>query len=317
MTLTPGIDISHWQGKIDWPRVQAAGKIFAFIKATESTTFVDPEFANNWQQAKQAGLVRGAYHFFRPLADPARQADLFLRTVTLEGGDLPPVLDLEISNNLRASTIISKVEIWVKRIEEQTGKKAIIYSSPSFLNTYFQIPAGGPPLWARDHMLWIAHWTAAGVQQPTLPRGWSTWVFWQYSAHGRVDGIRAEVDLNWFNGSVEQLYALVGKDSQTQPYFVQEGDTLVSISEHFGIELRSLVEANPNLIRPGMLLTIPKPPSGSRIAPAKGIAIYIVQPGDTLSAIAERFDTTVERLALDNKVTDPARIVAGQRLVIL
>jgi LysM repeat protein len=125
------------------------------------------------------------------------------------------------------------------------------------------------------------------------------------------------VDLNWFNGSVEQLYALVGKDSQTQPYFVQEGDTLVSISEHFGIELRSLVEANPNLIHPGMLLTIPRPPSGARTVPEKGVAIYIVQPGDTLSAITERFDTTVERLALDNKVTDPSRIVAGQRLVIL
>ena len=145
MQYIPGIDVSHWQAQIDWPAVRAAGKRYAFIKATEGTSFVDDTFERNWEQAKQAGLLVGAYHFFRPLQDAQNQAEHFLNTADFGEGDLPPVLDMEVNNRLRPSTYIERVEIWMDEVERQTGKKAIIYSGVSFLNGNFTIAAGGPP----------------------------------------------------------------------------------------------------------------------------------------------------------------------------
>ena len=126
VAYTPGIDVSHWQGQIDWPAVRSAGKIFAFIKATEGTSYQDPAFPANWQGSKAAGLRRGAYHFFRPAQDPAKQADLFLRTVPQAPGDLPPALDMEASVSMRAATYISKVEVWVKTVEDRTGLACVL-----------------------------------------------------------------------------------------------------------------------------------------------------------------------------------------------
>src|SRR5689334_1580650 len=87
-----GIDVSHYQGVIDWNQVAEAGTAFVFIKATEGTSYVDPQFQDNWSGAKAAGLLRGAYHFFQPGEDPQQQAEYFLSVVQTVPGDLPPVL---------------------------------------------------------------------------------------------------------------------------------------------------------------------------------------------------------------------------------
>jgi lysozyme len=259
MTYTPGIDVSHWQAQIDWQKVSTAGKRFAFIKATERNNFIDDQFELNWAQAKAAGLVRGAYHFFRPLVDAAEQADLALSIVHLEEGDLPLALDLETGGNIKASTMIQRVEVWVKRVEDRTGHKPILYSNPSWLNTYFQISAGGPPLWAYDHMLWLANYVDPGVTQPLImPTGWKKWTFWQHSATGSVDGIQGNVDLDWFDGTEEELLILAGRTGGgIQFYTVQPGDTLLSICGQLNIELQKLVEANPQFLKEGDRIRIP------------------------------------------------------------
>lgn len=270
MAYLPGIDVSHWQGPIQWPAVRSAGKYFAFIKVTEGTNYTDPSFSQNWAGAKAAGILRGAYHFFRPLQDARRQAELFCTTVALEDGDLPPVLDLEVSENLKAATIIQRAELWLAEVESRTGRRPIIYSGVNFLNTSFQVAPGQPPAWVKDYHLWIANYLGPGATQPYLPQGWKRWTFWQHSASGQVSGIQGNVDLDWFNGSEQELLALTGGQTQSaqQRYLVKEGDSLEKIAQQFNVTLTELVRANPQLLTAGMWLNLPRasaptPSSGS------------------------------------------------------
>ena len=200
---TEGIDVSHWQNTINWPSVAAAGKKFAFIKASEDTDFVDNMYQTNRAQAKAAGLYVGAYHFAQPstvVGNGAAQADHFLDTATPASGELFPVLDLERSNGLGTTPMITWVREYLGRIYERTGVRAIIYCSPNFWRNYM-----GDTTWFAQNgyeVLWIAHWTTAPA--PSLPAGgWggNGWTFWQYTSDGSVPGITGRVDLNRYNGT--------------------------------------------------------------------------------------------------------------------
>lgn len=275
MAYIPGIDVSHWQDRINWPAVKNAGKRYVFIKATEGTSYSDPSFPANWQGAREAGILRGAYHFFRPMQDAQRQAEFFCAAFQMEDGDLPPVLDLEVSENLKPATIIQRTETWLAEVENRTGRRPIIYSGVNFLNTSFQVSPGKPPAWVKDYILWIANYLAPSATQPYLPQGWPKWTFWQHSASGQVNGIVGNVDLNWFNGAEEELLALAGETTAPgqQIYTVKEGDTLAGIAAQFQVTLRELVRANPQLVQAGTRLFIPPPtpitPGGSSETPPR------------------------------------------------
>jgi lysozyme len=200
----PGIDISHWQGTIDWDAVAADGVEFAFIKATEGGDYVDPRFAANWAGAQRAGVIRGAYHFYRPQTDAMAQAAHFLSTVQLAQGDLPPVLDVEVTDGRSAAMIAAGVRTWLQEVERATGHRPILYTRASFWTGQMGSGFGGYPLW-------VAHY---GVSSPSIPAEWSGWTFWQHSDAGRVNGISGDVDLNWFNG-----------DRQALDVFVASGET--------------------------------------------------------------------------------------------
>lgn len=193
----PGIDVSHWQGAIDWDAVAAAGVEFAFIKATEGGDYTDPRFAANWAGAGRVGVLRGAYHFFRPQTDARAQAEHFLRTVPLAPGDLPPVLDVEVTDGRSAQVIAAGVRTWLEEVERATGRRPIVYTRASFWTAQMGGGFGAYPLW-------VAHY---GVSAPNVPAGWSGWTFWQHSDAGRVDGITGAVDLNWFNGDRAEMQA--------------------------------------------------------------------------------------------------------------
>jgi lysozyme len=186
-----GIDVSRYQGKIDWKAVRASGIQFAFIKATESNTLVDPYFKVNWEGAGEAKIARGAYHFFRPSVDGISQAEQFLKLVKLSRTDLPPVLDLEVDEGMAANVIYNRVRDWVKVVEKGTGRKPIIYTLPHFARSYLEGGLVDCPLWVVD----------LGLFGPGKCGKWPTWTFWQQSHHGRVAGIEGEVDLDVFNGS--------------------------------------------------------------------------------------------------------------------
>ena len=192
--LLPGIDVSHWQGRVDWERVADDEIAFAFIKATEGGDYVDPRFVANWDGAARAGVLRGAYHFYRPQTDAAVQAQQFLRTVGARAGDLPPVLDVEVTDGRSADAIAAGVRTWLEMVERATGRRPIVYTRAGFWN---QVGGG-----FGAYPLWVAHY---GVAEPAIPSDWDRWTFWQHSDAGRVAGISGNVDLNWFAGGWEEL----------------------------------------------------------------------------------------------------------------
>jgi lysozyme len=210
----PGIDVSHWQGAINWQAVKNAGIRFAFAKATEGTTFVDSRFAYNLREMKRVGIVRGAYHFARPstplASDAAAEAGHFVRTVKNANGGttsgcLQLALDIEVTGGLGSASLWSWIQYFIAEIKRLTPRPGIIYTSPSFW-----INSVGNPTSNLNCPLWIAHW---GVSSPTVPRAWSGvgWAFWQYTSTGSVPGISGNVDRNRFRngGSYPNINALV------------------------------------------------------------------------------------------------------------
>lgn len=207
---TPGIDVSYYQGVIDWARVKAGGTAFAFIRLSDGARFRDPKFASNWDGAKAAGVIRGAYQFFRPNQSVEAQAQLVVSAIgRYQPGDLPPVLDVEATGGLSASNIAGKIKIWHDLVKAGTGATPIIYTGKYF----WRDEVGGSKAFS-DNVLWIAQYTP---KCPDLPLPWSRWTFWQNTDKGTVDGIRGKVDLDKFNGTLAQLqsFAQAGETATT------------------------------------------------------------------------------------------------------
>jgi lysozyme len=216
LAYADGIDVSHWQGSVNWSKVDHDGVQFAFMKATDGTSYVDPQFARNWSAAKSYGIYRGAYHFAEPSSragSAVAQAQHFVNTVgsLKHAGDLPPVLDLEASGGLGRSALTSWVSTWLSTVERLTGRNPMIYVSPGFWEYYL-----GNSTAFHHYPLWVAHY---GVSSPRVPGGWSTWSFWQRTSTGHVDGVSGYVDMNKFNGSSAQLakFANTSGGSSTPP----------------------------------------------------------------------------------------------------
>ncbi len=198
-TKVSGIDVSHWQGSINWNSVYSSGYRFAFVKATEGTTYVDPEFTTNMQNGKAAGLYMGAYHFARPSSNsPEAEADHFVNVAGpyIKNGYLRPVLDLETGTSLGWSGLSDWANRWMQRVLQLTGVEPILYVS-----TYY---ASNLQFYLTSYDLWIAHWTYDPNKSPNTGK-WSTWMFWQYSDKGTVSGISGYVDLDVFNGDLSAL----------------------------------------------------------------------------------------------------------------
>jgi lysozyme len=188
-----GIDVSKYQQRSNWEAVKEMRaedvKIgFVFIKATEGLGNMDQQFRRNWKHSKEAGLPRGAYHFFIAPKSGAEQAENFIRRVELEKGDLPPVLDVEQTYGVSNSSLRSEVKAFLDRLEAHYGVKPIIYTNVDFYNRHLKDEFDSYPLW-------VAHYLKK--DRPRIARNWA---FWQYSETGRVSGIRGKVDFNVFNG---------------------------------------------------------------------------------------------------------------------
>ncbi len=199
-----GIDVSKYQHTIAWEEVKAmkvkeVEMSFAFMKATEGIGNTDPHFKRNWKKAKEAGLYRGAYHFFIASKDGRLQAENFIDKVELEKGDLPPVLDIEQLNGTSSEILKKEAKEWLDIVEEHYGVKPIIYTNVDFYNRNLGSEFDGYPLWA-------AHY-----YQPEEPRISRNWSFWQHSDEGRVNGITSPVDFNVFNGNTYDFEKMLVK----------------------------------------------------------------------------------------------------------
>lgn len=190
-----GIDVSHYQPKVDWHEVKRAGYEFAFLKASEGHS-PDLMFKAHRASAREAGVLTGAYHFFHPSQDPSQQAKFFLGQVgALQPGDLPCVLDWEATDGMPGQADRERGFLFLDAVERATGHAPIIYGSPYFLQ------ALSLDLRFARFPLWVAHY---GVSCPLVPAPFVTWTFWQSFDKGQVPGVGRD-DVNVFNGDLASL----------------------------------------------------------------------------------------------------------------
>ena len=198
-----GIDISHYQGDVKWKMLEQTRQgqfpvSFIFMKATEGGDFADDKFVANFDSARAHGFIRGAYHFYNPKTDANKQADFFIRSVKLEPGDLPPVLDIE-KKSKDVKKLQDDLKIWLRKVESHYGVKPIIYASYKFKTKYLNDSVFD------SYPYWIAHYYVDSVRYQ------GDWKFWQHTDVGTLPGIEEKVDLNIFNGSQMELEELLLK----------------------------------------------------------------------------------------------------------
>jgi lysozyme len=187
-----GVDVSEYQGAIDWALVRASGRTFAMCRVSDGAGHLDPTFASNWSGIRAAGMARGAYQFFRASEDAYAQAAVLVNAVgMLDDGDLPPVADVELTDGASPADVVDRLATWVDIVRAGTGRTPMIYAPPAFWKA---LPRTGR---FAGVDLWIANWA---VPCPDTPAPWKTWSFWQYTDQGSVAGIEGPVDLDHSNG---------------------------------------------------------------------------------------------------------------------
>lgn len=192
-----GIDVSHYQGNIDWSTVASSNIRFAYIKASEGITYRDPRFRSNAENIAKTNLVYGAYHFFDAEDDPEQQLQNFVAAIKDTGINLTPMVDIELSHNQPAAIIQQRLHHFLTGLEEKTGCRPIIYSYGAFWHSYLGTAFNHYPFWLADY-----------AKQPDIPAGLENWHIWQYSEKGTVPGIDQAVDLDVMLEGEQQLSKL-------------------------------------------------------------------------------------------------------------
>jgi len=195
-----GIDVSEYQGTILWDSVHLVENEFpiqfVFVRATAGVDYVDKKFAENWVATKKMGLIRGAYHYYRPDENSKLQADLFIKNVALRKGDFPPVLDIEQMPKRQSMAELKKgIRNWLERVEQHYGVQPILYSGERFYTDFLKEDFS-------EYTCWIANYNF--FVENLKPH----WQFWQFTEKGSVYGISGFVDVNIFNGTEDELVQL-------------------------------------------------------------------------------------------------------------
>ncbi|GAA4018628.1 lysozyme [Streptomyces plumbiresistens] len=205
-SLPKGHDVSSHQKNVDWQKARTKGATFVYVKATESTTYRNPYFSQQYNGARNAGIIRGAYHFALPNKSSGKaQAAHFVRnggSWTADGWTLPPALDIEYNPydkkhkcyGLTKAKMVSWIKSFSGEVKRLTGRRPVIYTTAHWWNTC----TGSSRAFGSDHALWVARYDSANPG--ALPAGWSFWTIWQYDNSGGLPG-----DQNLFNGSLTQL----------------------------------------------------------------------------------------------------------------
>ena len=209
-----GIDVSKYQGDIDWAQVKSSGVKFAYIKATEGGDHIDAKFQQNWNGAKAAGVHRGAYHFVywcRPWHEEMRH---FIQTVPKEPDALPPVLDVEATpeskkctRRLERGPAVAEMREMLRVMEHHYGKKPVIYTTVDFYEAILH------PSELEDYPIWVR----STKYSPHVKYGSRNWHFWQYQSDAQIPGITGNVDRNAFKGDHQQWLAFIGDKPQDTP----------------------------------------------------------------------------------------------------
>ncbi len=210
-----GIDVSHYQGEIDWDKLrnaslQGSPVSFVFVKATEGVDILDENFNQNFHYVRRNDIIRGAYHFFSTKSSAEKQARFFCKMVQLEENDLPPVLDVESIGSYSQKDLQKEVLTWLRIVEKHYGVTPILYTSYKFKNKFLSSPEFD------RFPYWIAHYYVRELQYK------GGWTFWQHTDAGKVDGVKGFVDVNMFNGTYEDLMSLtIGAQTQDDEFVVR------------------------------------------------------------------------------------------------
>ncbi|KAA6450329.1 glycoside hydrolase family 25 protein [Bacillus swezeyi] len=307
-----GIDVSHWQGSINWKKVAADGIKFAFIKATEGTTLKDEKFETNASGANAAGIKTGAYHFarFGSKSEALAEARFFLSVAKKVDLSYPLVLDLEVNQRNVSKSVLTDAAVAFLREIEKAGYFAMIYSGKSFLENCLDESKLKP------FALWVARYNNKLGRDADI---------WQYSSSGKVSGISGNVDMNICYRNGLRAQAAV-KTAAVKPvsnkksvksntiYTIKKGDTLSEIAQKYKTTVKALQSLNniknPNKIYVGQKLKI----SGSVSKSSNKKQYYTIKSGDTLSGISKRFNRSIKTLQAWNGIKNANKIYAGQKI---
>lgn len=322
-TTYNGIDVSGWQGNINYSQVASTGIDIVYMKASEGISFVDPYFNQNYTNAKANGLKVGFYHYLtaRSNEEAVAQARFFVSTISEKTPDCRLAMDFESFGSLNVEQINEIGLTFVKTVESLSGKEMVIYSDTSNASNVFTGELTNYPLWVAQYE----------VEEPTPNGNWNNWVGWQYTDVGEVDGINGYVDRDKFTNEIflnstskiplpEDMNKPVAGGTTT--IIIKYGDTLSQLALEYNTTVRRLVELNnienPNLIYAGETLIVPSGETSSDTDgnSTSGQTIYIVQRGDTLNQIAMNFGTTARAIAVENNIRNINLIYVGQKLII-
>lgn len=197
-----GIDVSLYQGKIDWSKLSTKQEVdFVFIRATAGNNRLDSRFDYNWQNAKKYNIIRGAYHYYRPNENSNEQAQKFISNVSLEHGDLPPVLDIEEYSKVQSIRSLKNGLLnWLNIVEDHYGITPILYTYNRF---YLNLFANDSRF--DKYPVWIAWYNIKRNPNEIM----DTWHFWQFTDKGTIKGVEGYIDINIYNGSNDDLLKLL------------------------------------------------------------------------------------------------------------
>ena len=312
--------MSNWQGYINYSQVKNSGIDIVYIKASQGNSIIDSYFRTNYNNAKANGLKVGLYHFLTATSpqEAEEQAEYFTSVISGTSPDCKLAMDFEVFGNLNTEQINEISFAFLKKVQELTGKEVIVYSDASNArNTFSSSLASQYPLWVAEY----------GVNTPRTGN-WSSYEGFQYSDTGTVSGISGYTDLDTFTeeiylSSTDNISTPENTTNQVITYTVQPGNTLSQIALKYGTTVDEIAGlngiANPNLIYVGQILKIDTTNDISVVSSDKyetNHIIYTIQYGDTLTAIAQKYDVTIQSIVQLNNIANPNLIYAGDRLRI-
>ncbi len=315
-----GMDVSNWQGSINYSQVKNSGIEIVYIKASQGDSMIDSHFRTNYENAKANGLKIGLYHFLTAtsVADAETQAEYFASVISGTSPDCKLAMDFEIFEDLNTEEINAISFAFLQKVQSLTGKEVIVYSNASNARNTFNREL------ASQYPLWIAEY---GVNSPNTGI-WSSYEGYQYSDRGTVPGIRGFVDLDTFTESIflsstENIATPENTKNEITTYTVQRGDTLSQIASRYGTTVGEIAGlngiSNPNLIYVGQVLKIDTTHDISVVTSDKyetNHIVYTIQYGDTLTSISQKYDVPIRCIVQLNDITNPNLIYAGERIRI-